>query len=315
MLEELKNIEFQGGKEELLFFLCDVIGDNKRNIKDAYTLCMYAPGKHYLSLNSLIRYCSAFNWIHKLEGVLSLSEGILSVYSDKEKLNNILVINTVEQLFNNGIFAANMFSYDAVQCVYCFKSELLPLSLSTIRNMLISQGFFFILRNVQETKFYVSPKYDTLVAKYCKTQRKLLSLEQLKKQLENNEIAGEKAELFVLEYEKKRLGNPKNSLVKRISEIDVSAGYDIVSFNSECSEIPDRYIEVKAVSTSGFYWSKNEYEVAKLFGEKYFIYLVSLSHIDDEGYVPEIIINPAVTIMNNGDWIVEPQSYHISKPI
>ena len=33
-----------------------------------------------------------------------------------------------------------------------------------------------------------------------------MSLEQLKKRLENNELAGEKAELFVLEYERQRLG-------------------------------------------------------------------------------------------------------------
>ena len=32
----------------------------------------------------------------------------------------------------------------------------------------------------------------------------------------------------------------------------------------------DRFIGVKAISSYGFYWSKNEYETAKLKGEPYY---------------------------------------------
>lgn len=164
-----------------------------------------------------------------------------------------------------------MFYYDSVQFRYAFKNELLPLSLSSVRNVLISQGFLIPLRDTQGTRFYISPTYDALVAKHCKERRKQLSLEQLKKQFERNELAGEKAELFVLEYEKRRLGLPLCEKVRRISEIDVTAGYDIVSFDSPQSREPDRFIEVKAVSSAGFYWSKNEYEIAKLKGDMYYL--------------------------------------------
>ena len=58
--------------------------------------------------------------------------------------------------------------------------------------------------------------------------------------------------------------------VRRISEVDVTAGYDIISYNSIKSKETDRFIEVKARSSSGFYWSKNEYETAKLKGEPYY---------------------------------------------
>ena len=313
MLDELKNLKYQGGKEELLFFICDVIGNNQLRLSDAEVICAHAQGMHYISVDNVIQYCHAFGWINIVEDMLSVSTSILSVLDDKEKLNDALIVTEISRLFDSEVFNSNMFSYDSVQCQYSFKNELLPLSLSTVRNILISQGFFFTIREPQGTRFYISPKYDNLIAKHCKTKRRQLSLERLKQQIENNEIAGEKAELFVLEYEKKRLGQPKCNLVKRISEIDVSAGYDIVSFNSVCSDVPDRYIEVKAVSKSGFYWSRNEYEVAKLFGENYFIYLVSLGHIDEVGYKPEIIANPAGSIMESSGWIVEPQSYHVFK--
>lgn len=129
----------------------------------------------------------------------------------------------------------------------------------------------------------------------------------------SDELAGEKAELFVVKYEKKRLGVEGENKVKRISEIDVTAGYDIVSANSPNSTVANRFIEVKAVSENGFYWSKNEYDIAKLLAADYYLYLVDLSKIDDDNYEPDIIHNPVQHIMENNLWLVEPQSYHIQK--
>ena len=89
------------------------------------------------------------------------------------------------------------------------------------------------------------------------------------------------------------------------------AGYDIVSYNSAVSTKPDRFIEVKAVSKEGFYWSNNEYETAKLLGAKYYLYLVNLSLIHQDDYLPEIINNPAEIIARGENWMMEPQSYRV----
>lgn len=313
MLDALKNLKYHGGKEGLLFFICDLIGSGQIKIRDAEVICAHAPGKHYLSVGDLISYCHALGWIEVSEDVVSVSPAIALLLNDKEKLNDGLIVSTVNQLFKESILDSSMFCYDSVQCSYAFKNELLPLSLSSVRNVLISQGFLIPLRDAQGTQFYISPAYDALVARHCRERRKQLSLEQLKKQLERNELVGEKAELFALDYEKKRLGLPISEKVRRISEIDVTAGYDIVSFDSPQSQEPDRFIEVKAVSSAGFYWSKNEYEIAKLHGEKYFLYLVDLSKIADEEYSPVVIANPAFTVMSSQDWLIEPESYHIRR--
>ena len=150
-----------------------------------------------------------------------------------------------------------------------------------------------------------------MIAKHCKTQHKQLTIENLKNIFEKNEIAGEKAELFVLSFEKTRIGPPLCEKINRISEIDVSAGYDIVSYDSALSLTQDRFIEVKTISKTGFFWSRNEYEIAKLKGNRYFLYLVDLKKINEPDYVPEIIQNPATTIMKNDNWFIEAQSYHI----
>lgn len=311
MLDVLKNLKYHGGKDGLLFFICNVIGSGQIRIKDVEIMCARSPGKHYLSIEDLISYCHTLGWIQISEDVVSVSPDIVSLLNDKEKLNDALIVSTVNQLFKETIMDASMFYYDSVQCCYAFKNELLPLSLSGVRNVLISQGFFIPLRDSKGTRFLIAPTYDALVAKLCKARRKLLSLEQLKKQLESKELAGEKAELFVLEYEKNRLGQPLCEKVRRISEIDVTAGYDIVSFDSCQSREPDRFVEVKAVSNTGFYWSRNEYEIAKLKGDTYYLYLVELSRINQQDYTPQIIQNPAVSVMQAEEWFVEAQTYFI----
>lgn len=313
MLDELKSLDYQGGKDGLLFFLCDVIGAGQIKISDAVVLCSYAPGKRYLVVESLIRYCTIFGWIQLSENIVTVKPEIVEFLTDKDKLNSNLVESTVRQLFDGGIIEPNMFCYEAIQNCYFFKNEMLPLSLSAVRNTLISQGFFAPRREEQGTRFYISTEYESLIAKYSVQQRKQLSLEQLKEQLEKNSLAGERAELFVVEYERKRLGEPLGDRVKRISEIDVTAGYDIVSFESERSTIPDRFIEVKAISDSGFYWSKNECAIAQLKADTYFLYLVDLSKVAQQDYVPQIIRNPAKAIIESENWLVETQTYLIKQ--
>lgn len=311
MLDVLKNHKYRGGKEALLFFICDVIGNRQISIRDAEILCSHALGRYYLSVEELVTYCQEFGWINVSEDTISVTSSISALLNDKIKLNEELIVSTVKQLFSHNIIEPNMFSYDAVRSCYLFKNELLPLSLSSLRNLLISQGFLTPLRGSLGTRFYISPEYDSLISFQCREKRKQLSLEDLKKQLENNELAGENAELFVLEYEKKRLGRPLCEKIKRISEIDVTAGYDIVSFNSAQSQKLDRFIEVKALSAMGFFWSSNEYKIAKLKGENFYLYLVELDKAVNSEYIPKVIQNPAVKIMEEDSWLVEAQSFFI----
>ena len=128
MLDELKNLNYYGGKEGLLFFLCDVIGNRVRNIVDAKILCAHAPGKRFLAVEDLSQYCRAFGWIKEEDNAYSVSPTIISVLQDKEKLNEELVLTTINQLFLDGILNPSMFSYDSLQCCYSFKNELFPLA-------------------------------------------------------------------------------------------------------------------------------------------------------------------------------------------
>ena len=145
-------------------------------------------------------------------------------------------------------------------------------------------------------------------------KKPLVTIEELQKKLERDIECGEQAELFAWRYEETRLKRSGiNREPLRVSSIDVMAGYDIVSYESKSSDSYDRFIEVKAISNSGFYWSRNEYETAKLKGDRYYLYLIDLKRTGDSEYAPEIIQNPVINVMGTDGWFVEPQSYHIKR--
>ena len=154
-------------------------------------------------------------------------------------------------------------------------------------------------------------EYEEVFEKCKRKQKTKKSLEQLKKQLEQQEIQGEMAELFVVEYERRRLSAAKiKNDIKRISVIDVAAGYDILSYENEFSQEYDRLIEVKSYAGNPhFHWSQNEIETAELYEDRYYIYLIDILKIDKLNYEPTIIKIPAKNIWKNDSWIMTPTSY------
>lgn len=113
--------------------------------------------------------------------------------------------------------------------------------------------------------------------------RKALDQERLLKLIDNETLVGERAELIVLENEKKIVSQkfptlPSNQVVQ-VSIDNVELGYDILSIeheNQNANPIELKYIEVKAISKNSteFMWSKNEINAAKRYGCHYYLYLV-----------------------------------------
>lgn len=316
MLDELKSLNYPGRKEDLLYFLQIVVGKRVLKLDDVRVLCSHAPACYQLRIEPLIAYCTCFGWLCYDE-CISICKEIYPILEDASLLNRYMIESTLKLLFKNEILTAEMFTYDIEKRSILFRNELLPLSCASIRNVLISQSLLNVRRDMSKSTFWVHSDYENAIGQFCKDSIKKLTLKQLKAHLEADSIAGAKAESFALEYERRRISNHiLRSQIKLISEIDVCAGYDLISFQSNQSTCYDRFIEVKAISHScGFYWSKNEMEIAKLQREKYNLYLVNLSKIEDEDYEPIIISNPAMTIMSSQDWLIEPESYYIRKII
>lgn len=148
--------------------------------------------------------------------------------------------------------------------------------------------------------------------------RRKLSLKQFQDLQNSKADAGKRAEEFVLAFERRRLAHhPFVDLIRAISEEDVGAGFDILSFDKGRSALHDRLIEVKGFGTErSFYWSNGEMAAALEFREKYWIYLIDRNRMSDAGYVPEMITDPYAYFVeqNPAGWIMEPQSHKFSRP-
>lgn len=106
---------------------------------------------------------------------------------------------------------------------------------------------------------------------------------------------GSIGEQFALAYERKRLPEFLHGKIVHFEEHEIALGYDILSFETRTSILPDRYIEVKTFrGHPHFFWSENEIATARKYGEHYYLYLIDIDCINEPNYEPQIISNPAV---------------------
>lgn len=230
----------------------------------------------------------------------------LSLNHQKERISEIVFdYLSLHQLIN-----LERITIDSQTGELRIPTNVFSLSSAIFRNFLIEIECFskasthFTIKNKQ-----LHTRIETKVA----IEKRKMSQDELVKKLQKQQEDGDLGELFVLEYEAKRLAG-HSSHPKRISLIDVSAGYDILSFHNIDSQSYNRYIEVKSYRGSPhFYWSANERRIAEALNTDYFLYLVNLSAMENDRnqYVPQIIRNPAQTLCAD-DWIIEPNSFLVT---
>lgn len=197
-------------------------------------------------------------------------------------------------------------------------TELQKIKFSDTRNLLLELEF--ISTGADNATYFVNPEFADLFVKQFSKRK--LSPETLKKKQAENESIGLTAERAVIDYEVKRLTDISvlPSEIEHTSQENVLAGYDIKSFENYLdnnSKHIDRFIEVKAVSVDDykFYWSRNEMEIAKVFGEKYYLYLLPVISNNTFDFDKMIIKrNPFKSIYSNEqEWRKEEESISFSK--
>ena len=131
---------------------------------------------------------------------------------------------------------------------------------------------------------------------------------------------GDDAEKLIFKKEQEKVDQINPSLkVDHVALRDVSAGYDIQSFEKKDDRVEKIYIEVKAVSKSNykFHLSVQEKQTANKLKDKYFIYLlpVDKSNPDKFEYNQLLkITNVDKSIFQNKlEWKVENDGFIIFK--
>ncbi len=191
---------------------------------------------------------------------------------------------------------------------------------SDARNILLELEFISV--KPDNDSYIINNKYNDIFFK--KINHGEMSLEVFRKNQCDQDELGVSAERAIIDFEIKRLTNisinPED--IEHTSQKNVYAGYDIKSFENYFDDNLlkiTRYIEVKAVSLSeyNFYWSRNEIEKAKIFGERYYLYLIPVkvqNMFDFENLL--IINNPFKNIyLNQSDWIKQEETISLCKRV
>lgn len=169
-------------------------------------------------------------------------------------------------------------------------------------------------------KLTVTPGYVAIVNQIL-ADRRGISEESLEQALQVNRKIGAQAEQAVVEFERKRLRalgrDAEADLVRKISELDTGAGYDVESFDGDKPLFDyDRFIEVKASQESElrFYWSANQLRVAREKGDMYWIYFIGgFPQKRTSEITPIMIQNPAARLSKIPQLSVEVATYIISE--
>lgn len=239
-------------------------------------------------------------WLDVSDGVMAATERFRAM-PHKDIMIGEMCRDCIARILADGVIDSEAVTYDVASERYMLRHFAFPVSASIFRNTLLQ---FKALTEVNDG-FLVSSEFEENFADAARKRSRRMSLEKLMKIQEAESEQGAAGEIFVLNYEKRRLGDSVAARgVKRISEVDVCAGYDIVSRKSPLSPKADRFIEVKTYrGNPHFYWSANEIGKAKLYGDQYVLALVDYDKISQNGYEPTFICNPAMEVLDSNRWM------------
>lgn len=329
MLDKLLKHNSLGSKEEILFILFNAISStNEQSLADLKSFCIshkYNISKSFDGIISLLNY---IGFIDSKEEIIKLNTKIFD-RKDFQKEDDYFInqhfyfhlfstLSSEKQL--NRLFTIDNVQFDSNKNAYFIKNNLIPFKSFSLKNLLVSLNFLSVEMNnhnhliLNATHIKTFEKFIVTELKKTKKTKRKLSLEGLKGKQKAQEEAGMKAELFVLDFENKRLNtHPFKKMIKIISSNFSNAGYDIESFTGFNSIVPNRFIEVKSYKDEvAFYWSKNEAKTAEELGGDYFLYLVDRRKYHLKDYKPMIIKDPYNRVFNNEIWKIETETWKIS---
>ena len=316
-----------GSLNEIRFVVTEVLSsDVPRRLPDIRNFCLSKSVGYAYSINGIIALLEFLSFVTingdkiNLDATsVDLTEFANSDTGFASLLAERLFTKLRQQALLHDFLSLSSIKYDIPLDTIIVKSNFIPLEYSGLKNFLLKIGFFSRhdqLANILIVNKDFSDFFEYQIIRWLQAEElsdTKISYEQFQKLQSIKEQYGDDAEKFVLKYEQMRLkDHPQKHKIKIVSKIDISAGYDIISFNSSTSLTPDRLIEVKSCSKdSGFYWSKNEVETAKLKGKYYFLYLIDRNLIDKDNYTPIIIPNPFETVFLNDNWRKEAVNWYV----
>lgn len=255
-----------------------------------------------------------------VKGIISinplLQESLINERYFTNRLLEMIIVSIKNDEVFYEIFCQENISYDIIYRLIQIENTAFSFRYRNFRQLLINFSFLYPHPNQKIKKYTINSRYKKLFDEKLKPEieRRRVGIDGFERMLELKRIHGKEGEVFALKYEKERMSSHKNvDNIEIISDYDIGAGYDIVSFETLESIQYDRFIEAKSFSgTPTFYWSRNEIDTARIKKDSYFLYLVDRDKVSVKDYIPTIVQNPYNKIIeNSSDWEKIPESYYI----
>ncbi|MBK9006690.1 MAG: DUF3883 domain-containing protein [Anaerolineae bacterium] len=242
-----------------------------------------------------------------------LSDSLESETQMKDRFVEYLFKALVDDDDFHQIFNSKYLSYDIIYKSFQISNSAFGFKFSNFKQLLID---FDVIRYhpAPEIKhFIINSRFRKIFDKAVlpEIKRRKIGVDELERAMEEQQVYGEEAEKFVLAFEGKRL-NGKDR-IEWVAEYVANEGYDIASYNNNFDTEHNRFIEVKSYAGDKpyFYWSRNEFLVAKRRRDSYWLYLVNRDKVGNDEYVPLMLQDPYENVLNGSQWIVEVNKYKI----
>lgn len=243
------------------------------------------------------------------------SSFIFNIRQLADRFNELLFLSLKEDRDFFDIFSSNYLSYDIIYKSMQIDNSAFGFKFANVKQLLLD---FDVIRRhptPEINSYIINGRYKKLFDKTLlpEIKKRRIGVQELHDQMSQQQIYGEEAEKFVIAFEAERLNGKQ---VDWVAEYIANEGYDIASYDKEIDTEHNRFIEVKSYDglIPYFYWSKNEYQVAKQRKDKYWIYLINRTRMNDNDYIPEMIQNPYIEIIEKENWskdvenIITPES-------
>lgn len=289
-----------------LFFVWQSICQGVASITSLTQLRSHHTGKLCLNIVPTLLLLEEMGYITVDNDSIKVGS-VLKIFDSEEDFTTHFSEVLVDYLVDEEVISLDSLKYRSQEDCFILARNGIKYKHASYRNLLLSLG---ILTKRDDGTFLFEKKLDKII-EIAPTKNKKKSEERLLQELEHQRQEGLAGELFVLQFEQNRLAeHPQKDKIKQISTIDVSAGFDIISFDDVSSTDLNRFIEVKTFKGNPhFHWSVNEIRVSKIRAERYYLYLVNFDKIREAGYKPTIIQNPSMFFIDNEDWNITPDSY------
>lgn len=297
-----ENLKLKSTRNTFLQSLIFINSIDKRNISNIYYELTRTTNIKDKDLNFVFKFLSTYCYVTIVdEKVL-----VKNRFNPNEVIDKLceyyLSLLQANNNINTALFLTSDFTIEKDSIVINTKS--IPLVYRTFLSVLQKLR---LIETFGRKGFVVVSNYS-IAKKILERPLKKISQKDFDYELEQRKIRGNKAELFVMNFEEAKLKKTDYS-PRRVSQENVGLGYDIESYETDGTNL---FIEVKSLKNSKmFYWSKNEIEVSRRLGKHYLIYTIQFNKESEPVKIKELIIDPYNEIFKLGKFTKEPSGDYL----